>query len=249
MLHRRGLTALFSALCLILQLSWGEGLRIALIPDPQEEVINPFAHELAAYAAGLGMLKHNVTLLPDVEDDETTLDGLLGSSNRTEDAYYDAILTQGTKAALIADYAARLHIPVVRFISKGAAVGAAAPHPLYERPAALVFASEEDEHAFDIDQMAEALRLVISPAKTRIAISSGAAYSAVDKLVREVLQTYNPHPDLEQKTLGLVMIVKDEVATINITLGSMRDHIDDWTIVDTGSTDGTQARHHALTSM
>ncbi len=52
-----------------------------------------------------------------------------------------------------------------------------------------------------------------------------------------------------QKTLGLVMIVKDEVATINITLGSMRDHIDDWTIVDTGSTDGTQARHHALTSM
>ncbi len=95
MLHRRGLTALFSALCLILQLSWGEGLRIALIPDPQEEVINPFAHELAAYAAGLGMLKHNVTLLPDVEDDETTLDGLLGSSNRTEDAYYDAILTQG----------------------------------------------------------------------------------------------------------------------------------------------------------
>ena len=71
----------------------------------------------------------------------------------------------GTKAALIADYAARLHVPVVRFISKGAAVGAAAPHPLYERPAALVFASEEDEHAFDIDQMAEALRLVVSPAK------------------------------------------------------------------------------------
>ena len=49
-----------------------------------------------------------------------------------------------------------------------------------------------------------------------------------------------------QKTLGLVMIVKDEVATINITLGSMRDHIDDWTIVDTGSTDGTQARRCAL---
>ena len=44
-----------------------------------------------------------------------------------------------------------------------------------------------------------------------------------------------------QKTLGLVMIVKDEVATINITLGSLRDHIDYWTIVDTGSTDGTQA--------
>ncbi len=93
--HQRGLTALFSALCLVLRLGCGKGLRIALIPDPQEEVINPFAHELAAYAAGLGKLNHDVTLLPDVEDDEKTLDGLLGSSNRTEDAYYDAILTQG----------------------------------------------------------------------------------------------------------------------------------------------------------
>lgn len=95
MLPQRGLTALFSALCLVLRLDWGEGLRIALIPDPQEEVINPFAHELAAYAAGLGKLEHSVTLLLDLEDDEDTLDGLLGSSNRTEDAYYDAVLTQG----------------------------------------------------------------------------------------------------------------------------------------------------------
>ena len=37
------------------------------------------------------------------------------------------------------------------------------------------------------------------------------------------------------------MIVKDEAATIKTTLASMREHIDDWTIVDTGSTDGTQA--------
>lgn len=66
---------------------------------------------------------------------------------------------------MIADYAARLHIPVVRFISKGAVLGAAAPHPLYERPAALVFATDEDMSAFDEDQMAEAVRLVISPAK------------------------------------------------------------------------------------
>lgn len=34
--------------------------------------------------------------------------------------------------------------------------------------------------------------------RTRMAISSGAAYSAVDKLVREVCQTYNPTPALEQ---------------------------------------------------
>ena len=34
--------------------------------------------------------------------------------------------------------------------------------------------------------------------RTRMAISSGAAYSAVDKLVRDVRQTYNPTPALEQ---------------------------------------------------
>lgn len=41
------------------------------------------------------------------------------------------------------------------------------------------------------------------------------------------------------------MIVKNEVATINTTLGSMRDMIDYWTIVDTGSTDGTQVTSSA----
>jgi tetratricopeptide (TPR) repeat protein len=40
--------------------------------------------------------------------------------------------------------------------------------------------------------------------------------------------------------LGLVMIVKDEVHRIRATLESVRDHIDCWTILDTGSTDGTQ---------
>lgn len=40
--------------------------------------------------------------------------------------------------------------------------------------------------------------------------------------------------------LGLVMIVKNENATIADTLDSVKDEIDHWTIVDTGSTDGTQ---------
>ena len=71
----------------------------------------------------------------------------------------------GAKATIIADYAARLEIPVVRFISAGAAVGLDAPSPLFERPAALVFATQEDRHAFNIDQMAEAVRAVVEPAK------------------------------------------------------------------------------------
>lgn len=40
--------------------------------------------------------------------------------------------------------------------------------------------------------------------------------------------------------LGLVMIVKDEAAGIVATLESVRPWIDRWTILDTGSTDGTQ---------
>ncbi len=42
-------------------------------------------------------------------------------------------------------------------------------------------------------------------------------------------------------TLCLSMIVRDEAAIIARCLASVRDHIDSWAIVDTGSTDGTQA--------
>lgn len=41
-------------------------------------------------------------------------------------------------------------------------------------------------------------------------------------------------------TVGLAMIVKDEAQNIARCLESARPHIDHWTIVDTGSTDGTQ---------
>jgi glycosyltransferase involved in cell wall biosynthesis len=41
--------------------------------------------------------------------------------------------------------------------------------------------------------------------------------------------------------LMLTMIVKDEAATLAGTLRSVRPHIDGWCIVDTGSTDGSQA--------
>ncbi len=45
----------------------------------------------------------------------------------------------------------------------------------------------------------------------------------------------------EPPLLGLVMIIKNENATIEKTLESVKHDIDYWTIVDTGSTDGTQA--------
>jgi len=40
-------------------------------------------------------------------------------------------------------------------------------------------------------------------------------------------------------TIGLVMIVKDEAAILPRLADSVRDHIDHWTLVDTGSTDET----------
>ncbi len=44
--------------------------------------------------------------------------------------------------------------------------------------------------------------------------------------------------------LGLVMIVKNEARRISEVLSSYRPHIDAWTILDTGSTDGTQDLVH-----
>jgi len=41
-------------------------------------------------------------------------------------------------------------------------------------------------------------------------------------------------------TIGLCMIVKDEAHVIGRCLRSLRDHIDHWVVVDTGSSDGTQ---------
>ena len=52
---------------------------------------------------------------------------------------------------------------------------------------------------------------------------------------------YPPADDAEDAPLGLVMIVKDEAQSINVTLASARPHVDYWTMIDTGSTDGTQA--------
>lgn len=44
----------------------------------------------------------------------------------------------------------------------------------------------------------------------------------------------------DKKTLGLVMIVRNEAHGIADTLDTIKPHIQYWTILDTGSTDGTQ---------
>src|SRR5262245_43091639 len=46
----------------------------------------------------------------------------------------------------------------------------------------------------------------------------------------------------QRPTIGLCMIVKDEAHVLERCLRSVRPLIDAWTVVDTGSTDGTQQR-------
>src|ERR1043166_3017834 len=47
-------------------------------------------------------------------------------------------------------------------------------------------------------------------------------------------------PPMRKQTICLSMIVKNEAPVIRRCLDSVRPLIDAWTIVDTGSTDGTQ---------
>jgi tetratricopeptide (TPR) repeat protein len=58
-------------------------------------------------------------------------------------------------------------------------------------------------------------------------------------VTRASLQLTESAPQ-DRPLLGLVMIVKNEARRIFEVLASYRSHIDAWTILDTGSTDGTQ---------
>ena len=70
----------------------------------------------------------------------------------------------GDSARAVADFAAQLEIPVVRFVADGELSPGDAPKPFYERPAVLVFANEDGLTAFG-DVMEESIRLVISPSR------------------------------------------------------------------------------------
>lgn len=62
--------------------------------------------------------------------------------------------------------------------------------------------------------------------------------AAANALLQSIAVNAQAGPD--RPLLGLVMIVKNEAKRIGMVLQSYRAHIDSWTILDTGSTDGTQ---------
>jgi hypothetical protein len=71
----------------------------------------------------------------------------------------------GESAKAIADHAANLGIPVVRFVADSKSNPHDVPHPLYERPAMLVFANTIDLRAFGDEQMQEAARLILETSR------------------------------------------------------------------------------------
>ena len=68
------------------------------------------------------------------------------------------------------------------------------------------------------------------------------AFTCQHRSFRETLQHSSTisSDDADSAPLGLTMIVKDEAGTMGETVRSAAPHIDYWTIMDTGSTDGTQ---------
>ncbi|EIE22202.1 hypothetical protein COCSUDRAFT_42571 [Coccomyxa subellipsoidea C-169] len=192
---------------------------------------------------------------------------------------YDAILASGISAHTVADWAARVDTPVVRFFpdSQNATDSTFEVHR--ERPSILVFANATDAERFPYLEDVERLVLPLARVKTKLAPAYAALETALEKALTNSERT-TPRNTLqvseeacgskggedggeereeggscpaaapawawptaasgEPPLLGLVMILKNENATIAATLESVKHDIDYWTIVDTGSTDGTQ---------
>jgi len=164
----------------------------------------------------------------------------------------------------VADFAARAGVPVVRLAYRIEDID-----PAFERPAVLVLEASPPEESQNYalksipyfttekieelsgEALATLLRsmLGISTDVVDALVSSSSsstarqpAFTCLNRSFTETMQ----HPstvlsdDADSAPLGLTMIVKDEAGTIGETVRSAAPHIDYWTIMDTGSTDGTQ---------
>lgn len=159
----------------------------------------------------------------------------------------------------VADFAARDGVPVMRLAYRIEDVDAA-----FERPAVLVletpppdasqnYALKSIPHvtAEKIKELSEEALATLLHSMLGIstdisdASSSTArqpAFTCQHRNFRETLLHSSTvlSDDADSAPLGLTMIVKDEAGTMGETVHSAAPHIDYWTIMDTGSTDGTQ---------
>jgi hypothetical protein len=150
-------------------------------------------------------------------------------------------------ARALADFAAASGTPVFRVAAAVADV-----HPAFERPAAIVVPDgrglgDSNNNPY-LHLLWEARRFAAADWATAdlgpallAAASSGPppAFTCTVPSDTNMLLN-NPLPDdAHSAPLGLAMIVKNEADTIGATLDAARSHVDGWTLLDTGSTDGT----------
>jgi len=98
-------------------------------------------------------------------------------------------------------------------------------------------------HVDDLKKVCEGRLVdwVVDASGLQVAIVLAAADEPVEKVPRvTVTSTPRPMSSGDRPLLGLVMIVKNEARRAASVLASYRPYIDSWTILDTGSTDGTQ---------
>ena len=159
----------------------------------------------------------------------------------------------------VADFAARAGVPLVRFAYKIEDVD-----PAFERPAVLVLETPPPDasenyalksipcvttaqiEGLSEEAVATLLRsmlgISIDIPDASLSTARQPAFTCPHRSFRETLQRSSSllPDDADSAPLGLTMIVKDEAGTMGETVRSAAPHIDYWTIMDTGSTDGTQ---------
>ncbi|KAK9827659.1 hypothetical protein WJX81_004467 [Elliptochloris bilobata] len=236
-------------------------LRLAVLPGPAE-IQSTFNLERAA--AALTQRGHTVSISREriIEDSVVPPTSLLPGTD--QGVVFDAVIAQGQPAIDIADLADKLDVPIVRFLEDREEVDV-----LHERPAVLVFASAPAAAAIG-DLIEEAPRIICSPHTVSDADSQmyGELEERVEELARAkatlleagtfwdrvAKSKVEDGGDVEDESgaacaarhnadppyLGVAMIVKNEAGTIGQTLEGVRGAVDYVTVVDTGSTDGTQ---------
>lgn len=147
---------------------------------------------------------------------------------------------------MLADFAAASGTPVIRVAAAVADV-----HPAFERPAAIVVPDDSGlrdndphHHAmwWETRRFAAADWAAADLGPALLAAAASGPPPAFTCTVPSNAGKLLNHPlpdDARSAPLGLAMIVKNEAGTIAATLDAARPHVDGWTLLDTGSTDGT----------
>ncbi|BDA51191.1 hypothetical protein COCOBI_18-0670 [Coccomyxa sp. Obi] len=170
---------------------------------------------------------------------------LAAASNSTRDEElwtslerYDIIVSQGKAACAVADYAARAGVPVVRFMADISGGALDAFDPVMERPAIIAIGFAETPDVQLIPSFQKAAHIVQLPTARKLL--DNVKLPAWRKLAI-IAEQSEPRYKRGENILGLVIITKNESDRINSTLIAMRDHIDSYLVLDTGSNDTTVA--------